>query len=78
VPQAGAADADLGLPAASEDDQFFKYDAANHKYNSSVFSFGEWSPALSDAKLKLNVGDAFFYSNAGTTRNWTRVFSVNQ
>jgi len=79
VPQAGAADTDLGLPTPTAGDQFFKYDSANQKYNSATFDDidNAWTTPLSDAKLKLNVGDAFFYSNRGGAKTWTREFSVN-
>jgi hypothetical protein len=80
VPQAGAADTDLALPAPTPGDQFFKYDAAGQKYASSTFDDidNAWTTPLSDAKLKLNVGDAFFYSNKGAAKTWTREFSANQ
>ena len=87
VPQAGAADADLKLPAPTDGDQLYRYDSAAQTYN--VATYDELSTAwlvagsnanlgLADPKMKLGVGDAFFYSNVGAAKTWTREFSVNQ
>jgi len=86
VPQAGAADADLGLPAPADGDQFFKYNSATQKYAVATFDelAGGWliagsqsTAGLADPSLKLDVGDAFFY-NAGANKTWTRTFSTAQ
>src|SRR5207249_3186480 len=73
VPQAGALDTLLGLPAADRDVvyRFLKGQYVAYTY----FSGSGWYGPTNAPALNLAVGEAFFINKASST-NWTRSFSV--
>jgi hypothetical protein len=75
VPQAGAVETQLGLPAANAD-QVYVYGAAGYTITTrrtSAWTGGTGEPVI-------GVGQGFFLNRAAANgaANWTRTFSVNQ
>jgi hypothetical protein len=69
VPQAGALDADLGFPAA-EEDQVYLFSNETGGYSTHSYEFGEWNIVP-----QVAVGQSFFVNKSGAT-TWSREFNV--
>jgi hypothetical protein len=71
VPQAGTVGA-LGL-TGQVNDTIYKY---SNTSGYSIYTFDELDLAWLPSEPTLGVGEAVFFFNANTARNWTRSFDV--
>jgi len=71
VPQAGLISTTLGLPAEAND-QLFTFNGGF-----TAYGFDELDLVWSPSEPNIAVGQAFFYTKAGTQNNWVRNFTVN-
>jgi len=77
VPQAGAVETQLGLPAANGD-QVYTYGATGYTITTRRTSSTAWTGGTGEPVI--GVAQGFFLNRAAANggANWTRTFSVNQ
>jgi hypothetical protein len=71
VPQAGLISATLGLPGEAND-QLFTFSGGF-----TAYGFDELDLSWTPSEPNIAVGQAFFYTKAGSQNNWIRNFTVN-
>ncbi|MCI0748722.1 MAG: hypothetical protein L0Y58_25215 [Verrucomicrobia subdivision 3 bacterium] len=74
-PITGLAPNGMGFPIGNGD-QIYQWDCANQKYIFNQIIDGVWEGDGAGAVPLLNVGEAFFYSNAFGAKSWNRTFTV--